>query len=273
MMKHSAKITAPVVDKHLPTPLYHQVYSILRNKILSGELPHGAMLPGELEIVRQFGVSRITAKRALNDLAALGLVARERGRGTRVTLHERSPLVHGNAEGLFENLLAMGLDTEVSVLTFDYRPAGDEVAGLLECAATDIVQHIIRIRSLGGAPLDYLTTHVPQDIGRRYSERDLTSETLLATLERFGAVATTAEQTISATLAGATVAPALGVEFGSPLLSVERVARDRDGRAIEHIHALYRPDVYQFRMKLTRGDDGEKTWFPIVKCDSKDADC
>ncbi len=260
MAKTSTKLKGPIVDERLPTPLYHQVFSILRNKILSGELPHGELVPGEMEIVRQYGVSRITAKRALNDLAAIGLVTRERGRGTRVALHERSPLVKGSAEGLFENLLAMGLETKVKLLSFEYLPAGEEIAQSLDCENSDLVQRIIRVRNLDETPLDYLTTHVPEDIGRRFSKRDLTTETLLSTLERFGVVASTADQTISATLADPTVAKALNVELGSPLLSVERVVREKNGRAVEHIRALYRPDVYQYRMRLRRKGAGEKTW-------------
>jgi len=94
-------------------PLYHQVYLILRNKILTGEYGFGALLPSEQETSETFGVSRITAKRALNDLAGDGLVLRERGRGTKVVFHAPTPPVKANVEGLLENLLAMGLETEV----------------------------------------------------------------------------------------------------------------------------------------------------------------
>ena len=67
------------VDEGLPTPLYHQIYLVLRNKIIDGEFVDGDLLPGEERTARSCGVSRITAKRALNELAEDGLVVRERG--------------------------------------------------------------------------------------------------------------------------------------------------------------------------------------------------
>ena len=119
------------VDERLPMPLYHQVYLILRNKILTGEYGFGALLPSEQETSETFGVSRITAKRALNDLAGDGLVLRERGRGTKVVFHAPTPPVKANVEGLLENLLAMGLETEVSLLAFEYVRPTDVVSRTL----------------------------------------------------------------------------------------------------------------------------------------------
>ena len=63
-----------LIDERSPTPLYHQVYLVLRNGILNGDYPDGSLLPGEQETTILFGVSRITAKRALNDLAAEGFL-------------------------------------------------------------------------------------------------------------------------------------------------------------------------------------------------------
>ena len=69
---------AGLVDERLPTPLYHQIYLILRDKILSTDYEVDTVLPSEQETARRFGVSRITARRALDELAAAGLVVRER---------------------------------------------------------------------------------------------------------------------------------------------------------------------------------------------------
>ena len=53
----------------LPTPLYHQMFSLLRDRILSGEIPRGSRIPTEFELATAFGVSRITARRALDEAA------------------------------------------------------------------------------------------------------------------------------------------------------------------------------------------------------------
>src|SRR5271170_3793942 len=100
-----------LVDARLPTPLYHQVYLVLRDKIVSGACGADGLLPGEPALTRQFGVSRITVKRALDDLAAEGLVRRGRGLGTRVVNDAAGRPVAGNMAGLMENLIIMGLAT------------------------------------------------------------------------------------------------------------------------------------------------------------------
>ena len=79
--------SAARIDMQGRVPLYHQIFLTLKNRIYSGMLGPGDPVPGEQELCGEFGVSRITAKRALNELADAGLVVRERGRGTRVVPH------------------------------------------------------------------------------------------------------------------------------------------------------------------------------------------
>ena len=249
------------VDVRLPTPLYHQVYLVLRDKILSGVYPFGALLPSEQETSGTFGVSRITAKRALNDLADAEFVIRERGRGTRVVYKAPTPPVHASVEGLLENLLTMGLKTGVELLAFDYIPADAEVSRTLQCERNCAVQRAVRVRQLEGEAFSYLTTYVPEDIGRSYTRNDLASLPLLTLLERSGVVVSRAEQTISATLADAKVSAALDLELGAPLISIHRVVYDQNERPVEFITALYRPDRYQYRMMLSRvGDESTRSW-------------
>ena len=249
------------VDTRLPTPLYHQVYLVLRDKILSGAYPFDSLLPSEQETSGTFGVSRITAKRALNELAGADFVVRERGRGTRVVYRAVTPPVQANVEGLLENLLAMGLKTKVELLAFEYVDADVEVARVLQCDGGCTVQRAVRVRSLEGEPFSYLTTYVPDDIGQSYSRADLAAQPLLTLLERSGIIVTRAEQMITATLADAEVSAALDVELGAPLISIHRVVYDQNERPIEFITALYRPDRYQYRMMLSRvGDESTRSW-------------
>jgi len=84
------------VDVSMRTPLYHQIYLLLRERIRRGELRSGTVLPGEQELARAFRVSRITVKRALNELAGERLVTRHRGRGTIVAANTVTPMVRGS---------------------------------------------------------------------------------------------------------------------------------------------------------------------------------
>jgi len=242
----------PSIDARLPTPLYHQIYLILRGQIQEGALAPGALLPGEEDIARQYGVSRITARRAVADLAADGLVTRGRGRGTRVMAPGVSTPVHGGVERLIENLVDMGTKTRVSLVEFGYEPAPPHAAAMLRLEPGTSVQRSIRVRAMADGPFSHLTTYVPATIGWKFSRRDLARQPLLALLERAGVVIGSAEQTISSTLADTRVAPLLDTAVGSPLLRISRVVHDTAGTPVEFIVGLYRPDRYQFRMTLDR---------------------
>jgi len=130
----------PKVDAHAltfhsdksPVPLYHRLFVLMRERIVNGMYRAGDVLPSEVELMQTFGVSRITVKRALNDLAAEGLVDRSRGRGTTVT-HASAALLVGSPitasiDGLLANLSVIGQGTSVEVIAFEYIPASTQVA-------------------------------------------------------------------------------------------------------------------------------------------------
>jgi GntR family transcriptional regulator len=255
-----------IVDPGLPVPLYHQLFLALREAIFRGEYAAGGMLPTELELEQQFGVSRITVRRAIDELADRGLVRREKGRGTRVV--ERSATqagIVGSIEAMVDNNLAMGMKTEVQLLEFEYMPAPQEVAAALELERGDVVQHAIRVRKLDATPFSHLETYVPETVGRRYEREEISSLPLLALLERAGISVSRAVQTISADAATPELARALTLTPGAPVLKVERIVYAQDERPVEYIIACYHPQMYKYRMSLerkTRKSTGG-SWKPV----------
>ncbi len=248
----ASALPAGKLDSALPTPLYHQIYLVLREQIRAGAFEGKARLPTEAEISAGYSVSRITAKRALDELAADGLVVRRRGRGTSVADRVADEPVEANISGLIENLLMVGLETEVDILEFGYLSAPSAVRGALKLSVGSDVQRAVRVRRFRGVPLSYSVSWVPAKIGRAFTARDLARKPLLALLEKAGCLIGSADQTVSAVLAEPGVARALEVPVGSPLLSVVRTVFDQRGRPVEHIALLYRPDRYQYRTKLAR---------------------
>ena len=74
-----------------------------------------------------------------------------------------------------------------------------------------------------------------------------------------------AYQTVTATLATPDVAEALGLAVGAPLLALKRVVRDSSGRGVEHLSALYRPDMFRLEMTLSRVGAGDaRHWEPVI---------
>jgi len=261
--------SAALLSDRSPMPLYHRLYVILRDRIASGAYPEGAVLPSEFELTAAFSVSRITAKRALDELATEGLVERVRGRGTTVT--DRAAALVGaqpitaSIDGLLENLNAIGRETSVEVIEFGYVPAPGFVRTRLELAPNARAQRAVRVRSLDGEPLSQSTTYVPESIGRAYSAKDLASTPIIDLIERAGVVVGAAEQSISATLADSLIASRLKVGVGAPLLLMKRCVRDTSGKPAQYIEILYRPDRFEYRMSLTREQAAGHGRFPPAR--------
>ncbi|WP_409020622.1 GntR family transcriptional regulator [Brevundimonas vesicularis] len=236
------------LDPALPTPLYHQMYLAIRAQIRSGDIPPGATLPGELHLAKIFNISRITVKRALSELSDDGLLDRQRGRGTTVTSALPTPVVKGAFNNLVESLTLMGLETEIELLFSDRVAADQAQAEKLELDIGAEVQKVIRRRKLQDEPFSYLVNHIPADIAAYWSREDLASTSLLHLLEQAGARPVDADQWIMAVAAEVDVAAALDIDVGTPVLKVERVMRDGDGRPVQLIDSHYRSDRFQYHV-------------------------
>ena len=240
-----------------------RIYLVLRDRILSNALTHGARLPTENDLARFHRVSRVTVRRALAELERERMIERRRSSGTRVIYQPKSKPMTADISGVLANLTEMGERTASELRAFEYLPAAASIAEALGLEPGANVQRSVRIRSVKGMPFSYLTAHVPEEIGRTYSRSQLATQPLLGLLERSGAKLDRASQRISAVLASPDLAHALKVRVGSPLIELVRVVFDRSGRGVEHLHALYRPDRYNFEMELVRsGEIDAPTWMP-----------
>jgi GntR family transcriptional regulator len=252
------KTSAPMVPSPLsnmsadaasPTPLYHQIFEQLRNAVLAGEFADQSYLPSEQEISQRFGVSRITAKRSLDEMAAAGLAVREQGRGTRVNSAPGRTVVRGGISSLVQSLHANARHS-VKLIDFGYVHPPAEIADILGLDRKAEVQRAIRVWNGPNGPFSHLTTFVPADIGRRWTKNDLQSKPLISLLESGGLRVGRAQEQITATLADRDTAERLLVKRGEPLLMIVRTVFDLEGTAVEHIIALYPPSRYQYLVSL-----------------------
>ena len=259
-MANTHKLAPDLVDESLPTPLYHQIYLMLRERIVSGRLEVGDLLAGEQEMAKLLGVSRITVKRALNELAARGLVHRQRGRGTTVAGSAVMPLVASSFDTLLESLQRMGLQTEVELLEVSEIPAGALAAERLQIKPDTLVQRAVRLRRLNGEPFSYLINYIPMSIACLFQREDLASGSMLSMLEKAGMPAQEAEQWITAVAADASVAGLLDVSLGEPLLKIDRVMRGPKRRPVQYIEAHYRPDRYHYHFRAQKSGRSDGGW-------------
>lgn len=246
-----------------------QVYLVLRDRIAGGRLDDQGTLPAEQALAAEYGVSRVTVRRALAELEREGLISRRRGAGTFVLGAGGAKPIVTDFSDVLANLVAMGRETAVRLLAFGYREPPAAIARVLKLVAGEQTQFSVRVRLIDGQPFSYLTTHVPERIGVTYSEAELAARPLLSLLERSGVRIERATQDVTAVLASPDVAAALDVDVGSALLGMTRTVFAADGRGVEHLSALYRPDRYALRMEMVRTEDaGVRRWATVLAPES-----
>lgn len=243
-------------------PLYHQIYLVLREQWVEGS-DEATSLPSEVDLARQFRVSRITMRKALDQLVQEGLISRRRGAGTFVTpkAAERK-LAQQRSAGLLDNFIDSALATTVRVIGLERIAPATQIAADLELAPGAQVIKTVRVRSLDQAPVSHITTWVPEEFGACLNAGALASKPMLTLLEEHGVKAEHAQQAITARLADSEVASLLDTPVGAALLFVRRLVRNAKGQPVQLLHGLYRPDRYEYRMDLGRTGDGEsQVWY------------
>jgi len=234
-------------------PLYHQIYLALRDEILSGERSFGAAVPTEQELGAIHGVSRITARRALDELAQHGLVERKRRVGTRVAFKAPAAPIEEHIDQAVESLIAFGRGTQVRVIEFGEVAASASVAKRLGIGAGAPVVRALRIRLADDAPLGAIESFVPSEIGAAITREALTTQALLELIRAAGHAIGAGSQIISAVPADPALAALLETEARAAIIRVDRVVRDEGGLPLLFTSARYRGDRYRLSLDLHGG--------------------
>jgi len=240
------------LEQDIPTPLYFRLYSLLKNAILDGTIETGAQMPTEQQLAETFAVSRITAKRAMDELAAENLVERHRGKGTHV-IYEYTPRpVKAPLVGMLQEIESMARHTEVLVLECKKQVPPGAVREALGLADKDKALRLVRVRSRDGQPFGYYDSWT-SGLNKGVSKRDFQKSPRLAIFRKHGLKITHVIQTISAVAASTELAQHLETEPGAPLISLVRESFEtRKGKEhlVDHLHVFYHPDRFQYRMDL-----------------------
>ena len=234
-------------------PLYLQLRQHLEEAIRSGKLDAGHPLPSEREIAQITDVSRVTVRKAVQELARDGLVVQKQGSGTSVApLGERVQQSLSQLTSFSEDMARRGLTVRSTWLErglFSPSPKETMVLGL---SANSLVSRVSRLRIAGEVPLaieraalapDFLPE--PQRFGR----------SLYAYLARSGNKPVRAIQRISASILEGEDAELLQVPARTAALNIERVSYLASGKTVEFTRSVYRGDAYDFVAELTIGDD------------------
>lgn len=233
-----------------PTPLYFQLFTLLKNRILNGSIPHGEQMPTEEELAKGFGVSRITAKRALDDLAAAELVERRRGKGTFVIYSAAVDSVHAPLVGELEKLSNLAKQSHVQVLDVGQQLPPGDVASEMGLERGELAWRATRIRCTeDDVPYGHLISWTV-GIQKGYTRRELEKRVRLDILRENGIQIAKIEQNITAVPAQSFFADALNMQVGEATLLMVRRIYDPDNRLVDILYCHHNPRRFHFRLEL-----------------------
>jgi GntR family transcriptional regulator len=238
------------VDRDTAIPLYHQIYLQLRDEILSGQRHFGSAMPTEQEVSAMFDVSRITARRALSELATHHFVQRKRRLGTRVTFQSPAKPLEANIDQAVDSLLAFGRSTTVKVLEVVEEEATPTIAGAMLAAKGERVVRAVRLRYLDNAPLGYIVSYAPARYADAITRAALERAPILRLLEDAGCKAAHGTQTIGAMIADQALSQWLEIESRAALLRITRTVFDAAHRPFLLTIAHYRSDRFNICLDL-----------------------
>lgn len=233
------------------TSLHRQLFLVLRDQIMGGVYAPGALLPKEDELCAEFGVSRITVRRALSDLEALDLLEKRQGSGTFVSPH-LPPVRVPATLGFIKQLELVSSETTLTVLSFDAtaQPPRDIVHQLdLTEGATAL--HVVRLRKSGRAPVMVTDAWVPSELGASITRKQLQQRALFELLMEQGVRFDRVVQEITAVAATPAYAGLLQTEVGQPLLKLTRVIYDKERRPLQYLSVQISPERSRLLMDMS----------------------
>jgi GntR family transcriptional regulator len=244
-------------------PLYYQLDTILRKKILSGEIAPGAPFPTEDLLVQQYNISRITVRQALASLEKDRLIIRKQGKGTFVAEKiERAelPKLSGTGNDLVDisSQDSRRIKIMTKVIGFSRLLANKTITDYLGIPEGNEIIRVERVRLANEKPLYHLLNYLPIDIGEKLNARALKSKTLTHLMETdLKITIKKAVQTIEADIVDSYIGAILEAREGDPCLILRRVVYEKDGRAIEYLVATFRADRYMYTNMLLRHKKGK----------------
>jgi GntR family transcriptional regulator len=205
----------------------------LRERIALGDLGPGGALESEGALGARYGVSRVTVRRALDELRAEGLVESRRGAGWFVPAGSfTQPLALGAFRHAGSAVESAGKSVTRHVVAFGFVPSPDFAAEALGIDRPDEVLSSVMVRTVDASPLDLVHEYVPAGLGGEVSRHDAEATGIWRSLERHGHRIDLVRQTVTATVATDEDAELLATSPGTALLLVRRIAISDTGQPL-----------------------------------------
>jgi len=243
--------TMKTVRNQSAQPLYAQIKDIIKQRIIDGEYAVHERLPSESEMMKVFGVSRITVRQALRDLHTDGLVFSVQGKGTFVSRPKAVQDIQ-NLKGFGEAMNPQGYETSTRVVGVQEVRVSGEVAEALDLNRNSNIIELTRIRYLNREPISLDHSFFPVEVGKELLGRDLTQDVFPMLENECGIELGHAELKIEAITATNDLAEKLNVGVGSSILRIQRLVFSKSGVPIDFEYLSYIGDAFQYQVRVER---------------------
>jgi len=235
-------------------PRYQRIADELISKIGAGVYPVGGLLPTEMELCAQYGISRSTVREALRRVRDAGLISRQRRTGTKV-IAQLPPALYRQPTNSIGDLLQYADETRIQILSEKRVICDAQLAGLLECREGHAWLRLNTLRTVPNDPRPICMTTAYVDAGLPDIDKHLetVSGPISAMLERtYGIRIARIEQSIQAIRLGKRQATLLRADVGAPALRADRRYYREDGTLIELSSAIHPGDRFTYVTSLVR---------------------
>jgi len=241
-------------------PLYEQLASRLGSQIESGELPAGAQLESEAELIAKYGVSRITVRQAIAVLRKQGKLMARRGKGTFVAEKVVSQRLD-TLQGFYDALRSQGLEPQLQLLEFSPHAGSRDLGRPSEA---ELPVRLKRLYSIDDQPFALVIGYLPsraEEIGAARAER-MTVYQILG--EHLGVSVAHADVTIRCQRPPAEVAKLFGLKRSESMLVMDRQSFAQDGSVCEAMRIYIVAERYQFSLHVAGALDIARGVQPVA---------
>lgn len=230
-------------------PLYKQVYNLLTERIVSGDLKPSQSLPSEQALAAELGVSQGTVRKALNQMVAENLLHRRQGKGTYVSEHTQESSLFRFFR--FRESGGESLVPQTKLISMQRRVCNKQEQAQLNINEGELVVEMHRVRSLAEQPVIVERVIQPLSV---FPDIDLEPNipNSLYTLyqEKFGISIVEVREELQAIGMPTESAASLSISPGDPVLCVERASVNIDGRIVEWSQALCKTEHFVYSVSL-----------------------
>lgn len=229
---------------------YNQIADYYMRQIESKELKDGDKFPSEAEMSQLFMASRITVRRAMDEIFQAGFVERVQGKGSFVRTIKRDMQLN-HLRGFTEEMKAKGLTPTSQIISAVTQPCSQHIADHLSLNVGTQITAIERLRLADGEPVAFERVFVPFYLCPDLVHEDL-SGSLYSLMSDKGLKVSKASQSISAGFAPHAVCSLLKISQNAPTLNIERITYTEDDTPLEYVLSIYRSDRYTFHVDMSR---------------------